>query len=72
MRLRRAAVFENLNRPRLDEAGAQLALYPTSRRRRLLGVAVLAGGAFIKSGPEVRTPGRHTHEGDGPCEQRES
>jgi hypothetical protein len=65
VRLRRTVVFENLGRARLDEAGAQLALYPTSRRRRLLEVAVLAGGAFIKSGPEVRTPSRMTHrEGD--------
>lgn len=62
MRLRRAAVFENLNRPRLDEAGARLALYPTSKRRRLLEVAVLAGGAFIKSGPERRSSGPHTRE----------
>lgn len=67
MRLRRAVVFENLGRSRLDEAGARLALYPTSRRR-VLGVFALGGGAFIKSGPEIRTPSRHTHEGDGPCE----
>ena len=53
MRLRRPLVFENLNRPRLDEAGARLALHPTSRRR-VLGVFALGGGAFIKSGPEVK------------------
>lgn len=66
MRLRRAVAIEGLNRPRLDEAGARLALYPTSKRRRLLEVAVSVGGAFIKSGPEVRTPSRATHKGDGP------
>jgi hypothetical protein len=52
MRLRRAVAIGGLNRPRLDEAGARLALYPTSKRRRLLEVAVSVGGAFIKSGPE--------------------
>jgi hypothetical protein len=61
MRPRRAVVFENLNRPRLDEAWARLTLYPTSKRRRLLEVAASVGGAFIKSGPEGEAPGRVTH-----------
>lgn len=58
-------MIENLGRARLDEAGAQLDLYPTSRRRQLLEVCALAGGAFIKSGPEREAPSRQTHrEGD--------
>jgi hypothetical protein len=61
VKLRRAVVFENLGRARLDEAGAQLTLYPTSKRRRLLEVAASVGGAFIKSGPDL-SPGRHTHK----------
>jgi hypothetical protein len=61
MRFRRTVVFENLGRARLDEAGAQLTLYPTSRRRRLLEVAASVGGAFIKSGPESEAPGCVTH-----------
>lgn len=65
MRLRRAVAIEGLNRPRLDEAGARLALYPTSHRKCVLGVFALGGGAYIKSGPEREAPGRiPTRKGD--------